>query len=99
MTASVAQRLGEYVASLRTRDLSQEVLTKAAVCLVDAIGLGVAARSEPATRAYLRTVQTVPDQAVPDQASAGTSGLGPARPSLSSSYPTSSPSTCTATSR
>ncbi|HVT66889.1 MAG TPA: MmgE/PrpD family protein [Trebonia sp.] len=75
MSATVAERLGAYVASLRTRDLSQEVLTKAAVCLVDAIGLGVAARHEPSTRAYLRTVQTVPDP-VPDQAGSGEDGAG-----------------------
>jgi 2-methylcitrate dehydratase PrpD len=76
MTATVAERLGAYVASLRARDLSQDVLTKAAVCLVDAIGLGVAARHEPSTQAYLRTVQTVPDQAGGSEDGPGEDGAG-----------------------
>jgi 2-methylcitrate dehydratase PrpD len=60
MSRPVAERLGAYVASLGTRSLDQAVMAKAAICLLDAVGLGMAAAKEPTTQAFLRTVRGLP---------------------------------------
>ncbi|RWH72908.1 MmgE/PrpD family protein [Mesorhizobium sp.] len=48
---SPTERLGNYLAASAGRALSRVVSIKAAICLLDALGLAVAARSEPTTRA------------------------------------------------
>ncbi|MFI5612741.1 MmgE/PrpD family protein [Amycolatopsis sp. NPDC051903] len=56
MSALITERLGEYLAGLRADKLSAEVRDKAASCFFDAVGLGIAARAEPATVAFGRTI-------------------------------------------
>lgn len=72
----IAARLGRYVASVRVRPLPRAVLEKAATCLLDTVGLGVAARVEPATVAFLRTLP--PGSAARLWAADGTASLSDA---------------------
>jgi 2-methylcitrate dehydratase PrpD len=45
------RRLGEFVASCATRDIEAPVFEKAAVCLLDGLGLALIAREEPTSAA------------------------------------------------
>lgn len=53
--ASIADRLGRYVADLRVVALGPSVRIKAATCLLDGLGLAIAAGAEPTTAAILRS--------------------------------------------
>jgi 2-methylcitrate dehydratase PrpD len=91
MSALITERLGEYLAGLRTGPITPSVRDKAVSCLFDAVGLGVAARTEPATRSFLRTVRRFPpgeglvrlwtadDAAVPSEAVAANAFAAHAR--------------------
>jgi 2-methylcitrate dehydratase PrpD len=50
------ERLGNYLAASAGRPLSRAVSVKAAICLLDALGLAVAARNEPTTKAAVAIV-------------------------------------------
>ena len=46
-TVNAASRLGTFVATTTAGELAPEVGVKAAICLLDSIGLALAARDEP----------------------------------------------------
>ena len=60
-TANAASRLGTFAATTAASALAPEVAVKAAICLLDSLGLAVAARDEPtAMAARAMTTQVVP---------------------------------------
>ncbi|MBS7701358.1 MULTISPECIES: MmgE/PrpD family protein [unclassified Chelatococcus] len=55
-TFTSTQRLGQYLAQAATRPLRNDVATKAAICLIDALGLAVVAREETTAKAARRVI-------------------------------------------
>ncbi len=53
--------LGDYLGGFQTVDLAADIREKALMCLIDALGLALSARTEPTTRAALALSSVLPE--------------------------------------
>jgi len=59
-TSAAGEILGNYLGSFHTVELADDIREKALICLIDALGLALSARTEPTSRAALSLSTVLP---------------------------------------